>query len=81
MVLELKDRDHFNNNGHAMMEFRILKSEDRENSKNLALDLRRGYVPLQWDPKRLKKWIDRHLMKFNRGKCKALHPGRKNLTA
>ena len=59
-----------------MVEFRILKSEDKENIRIPTLNLRRGYVPIQRDLNRLAKWVDRHLMKGNKDKCKALHLGR-----
>lgn len=57
-----------------MVEFRILKTTKKENSRIPALDLRRGYVPMQRDLNRLVKWVDRHLMKFNKG----LQLGRNN---
>lgn len=78
LVGELKVRGSLISNDHDMVKFRILKSKEKENSMIPVLDLRRQYVPIQRDLNRIAKWVDRHLMTFNKGKCKALHLGRNN---
>lgn len=59
-----------------MVEFRILKCRDKDDIRISDPGLRRVYV--QKDLNRLVKWVYRHLMKFIKGKCKALHLGKNN---
>ncbi|PKU41478.1 rna-directed dna polymerase from mobile element jockey-like [Limosa lapponica baueri] len=42
------------------------------------VDSSEGRATLQEDLDRLEKWTNKNLMKFNKGKCKVLHPGKHN---
>ena len=41
-------------------------------------DILEGCAAIQQDLKRLECWVQRNLMKFNKGKCRVLHLGRNN---
>ena len=41
-------------------------------------DIPEGHAAIQRDLNRLKKWANRNLKKFNKGKCKLLNRGRNN---
>lgn len=41
-------------------------------------DTPESHADIQRHPDRMKKWVDRNLMKFRKGKCKTLHLGRIN---
>lgn len=43
-----------------------------------VVDTPESHAAIQRHLDRLKKWIDRNLMKFRKGKCKTLHLGRFN---
>ncbi|PKU36853.1 rna-directed dna polymerase from mobile element jockey-like [Limosa lapponica baueri] len=37
-----------------------------------------GCATIQQDPDRLESWVEKNLMKFNKGKCRVLHLGMNN---
>ncbi|PKU39735.1 rna-directed dna polymerase from mobile element jockey-like [Limosa lapponica baueri] len=41
-------------------------------------DTPEGCAAIQWDLNSLESWAEKNLMRFNKGKHKVLHPGRKN---